>query len=82
MKTKKTNKWIQKVGLKKGALSKQLGVPQSENIPMTLLNKIVKAQAGQTIKNPTKTGKKTIKVTRKLERRALLARNLKRIKRR
>lgn len=75
-------KWIQKTGIKKGALSKQLGVPEEKNIPFTLLDKIIKAKAGETIKNPTKTGKKVIKVTRKLERRAILALNLKRIKKR
>lgn len=71
--------WIQKTGMKKGALSKQLGVKEEEDIPMELLDKVIKAKAGDTIKNPTKTGKRSIKVTRKLERRAILARNLKRI---
>jgi len=74
-------KWIKKVVKKPGSLSRQLGIPIKENIPMTLLNKIVAAKAGETIKNPTKTGKKRIKVTRLMERRAILARNLKRIKR-
>jgi len=44
-----------------------------------LLNKIVSAKAGDTITNPTTKGKRRIKVTRLLERRAILARNLKRI---
>jgi hypothetical protein len=74
-------KWIQKAGLKKGSLSRQLGIPQKENIPITLLNKIISAKAGQTITNPTKIGKRRIKVTRLLERRSIMARNLKRIKR-
>ena len=72
-------KFIQKIGIKKGALSRQLKIPQKEKIPITLLNKIVAAKAGDTITNPTKTGMRRIKVTRKLERRAILARNLKRI---
>lgn len=75
-------KWIQKTGLKKGALSKQLGIPEKDNIPITLLDKIVSAKAGQTITNPTSVGRRRIKVTRLLERRSILARNLKRIKRR
>jgi len=75
-------KWIQKTGLKKGALSRQLDIPEEKNIPMSLLNKIVSAKAGQTITNPTKLGKRRIKVTRLLERRAIMARNLKRLPRR
>jgi hypothetical protein len=75
----KKNKWIQKVKPKKGVLSKQLGIAEKDKIPMTLLNKIIKAKAGQTISNPTKTGKRRIKVTRLLERRVILAKNLKNI---
>lgn len=75
------NKWIQRTHMKKGALSKQLGVPLKKNIPITLLNKIVSAKAGQTISNPTKVGHKKVKVTRLLERRAILAKNLKSIRR-
>lgn len=74
------DKWIQRVKPKKGALSRQLGIPEKENIPMTLLNKIIAAKAGQTIINPTKTGKRRIKVTHLLERRSILARNLKNIR--
>lgn len=76
---RKTN-WIGYAKPKKGALSKQLNIPEKKNIPITLLNKIIAAKAGQTIRNPCKIGYKKIKVTRKLERRAILARNLKRIK--
>jgi len=57
-----------------------LGIPEEKNIPMTLLNRIAEAPIGSTIKNPTKTGKKTIKVTRKLKKRAVLARTLKKIR--
>lgn len=70
-------KFIKKAIKKPGSLSKQLGIPIKKNIPMTLLNKIVAAEAGDIIKNPTKVGKRRIKVTRKLEQRAILARNLK-----
>lgn len=75
-------KFIAEIGLKKGALSRQLGIPEKKNIPITLLNKIVKAKAGQTIMNPTKQGKRRIKVTRLLERRAIFARTLKKLPRR
>lgn len=79
---KRKKYWIRKAVKKKGSLSRQLGVPIKENIPMTLLNKIVEAKPGDTIRNPTQTGKRRIKVTRLMERRAILARNLKRLPRR
>lgn len=78
----KQKKFLKKIGIKKGALSKQLGIPEKDNIPMTLLNKIIAAKAGDTIKNPTMSGHRRIKVTRLLERRAILARNLKNLPRR
>lgn len=68
-------KWIQKIKLKKGALHKQLGIDTDKKIPMSLLNKIITSKAGEVISFK---GKK-IKVTRQIERRAILARNLKRI---
>jgi len=76
---KKVNKWIQKANLKRGTLSRQLGIPEEENIPKTFLRKIVKAKPGESIINPTKVGKPCIKVTRLLERRSILALNLKAI---
>ncbi len=76
-----TKKFIQKIHLKKGALSRQLNIPIKKNIPVTLLDKIIGAKAGQTIINPTRVGKRRIRVTRLLERRAILARTLKKLKR-
>ncbi len=75
-------KFIQKINIKRGALSRQLGIPVERKIPMGLLDKIIKANPGQTIRNPTKSGKRIIKVTRLMERRAILAKNLKNFKRR
>lgn len=75
-------KWIQATGLKRGALSRQLGIPEKKNIPMTLLDEIIRAKAGDRIKNPTKVGKQCFKVTRLMERRAIMARNLKNISKR
>jgi len=72
-------KWIQKIRLKKGVFHKQLGISKDKKIPMKLLDKIISATAGQTITNPTKVGRKRIFVTRQIERRAILARNLKNI---
>ena len=71
--------WIQEAIEKPGTLHRQLGIKKDEKIPFKLLNTIINAKAGDTITNPTKTGKRTIKVTRLLERRAILARNLKNI---
>ena len=73
-------KWIQKANIKKGALHKQLGIPQDKKVPSTLVNKIVKAEVGSTVKNPTKTGKRNIKVTSQLKKRASLAKTLKKTK--
>lgn len=77
-----SSKFIQKSKIKKGALSKQLGIPEKKDIPRTLLNKIIKAKKGEVIKNPTKSGKKDIRVTPLLKKRSVLARTLKDIKRR
>jgi len=74
------SKWIQKAIHKPGKLHSDLGISKDEKIPMSLLNAIVKAKAGETITNPTSKGKKRILVTRKIEQRAILARNLKRLK--
>jgi len=74
------DKWIPR-NLVEGSLSHQLGIPVRQNIPMSLLQSIIKARAGQTIKNPTQIGFPTIKVTHKMEHRAILAMNLKNIKR-
>jgi hypothetical protein len=72
------HRWIKKVQIKKGALSQQLGIPEKENIPITLLEKIKKTEIGKIIKNPTKSGKQEIKVTKKLKKRAVLALTMKR----
>ena len=72
-------KWIQEAVNKPGTLHKQLEIPNDKKIPMILLNKIIKAEAGDVIINPSKVGKNKMKVTRLLEERAILARNLKRI---
>ena len=73
--TKKKELWIPK--LKKGALSKQLCIPESEDIPMSLLKAIKHTSAGITITNPTKRGKRHYKVTKLMKRRASLAITLK-----
>ena len=72
-------RWIQQAIHQPGKLHKDLGISKDQKIPMSLLNKIIGAKAGQTITNPTKVGKKRIKVTRKIEQRSILAKNLKNI---
>ena len=75
-------KFIKKAIKKPSALSRQLNIPIEKNIPKTLLKKIAAAKAGETIRNPTQLGKRRIKVTRKLEQRAIFALRLKSFKRR
>lgn len=70
-------RFIQKSKLKKGALSRQLGIPIKKNIPTTLLDRIISAKIGNTIINPTQSGNDKFKITRLLKRRAILARTLK-----
>lgn len=72
--------WIPE--LKTGALHRQLRIPMKKKIPMKLLSAIKKAKIGSKIKNPTKVGKKIIKVTRLLKQRAVCAHTLKRLAKR
>lgn len=70
--------WIQNIHPKKGALSRQLEIPESENIPISLLEAIVSSPIGTTIINHGR-GKSRIKVTRLLKQRANLALRFKRM---
>lgn len=66
---------------KKGALKKQLGVPKKEKIPVTLMQTIKRADVGETVRNPTETGKRRIPVTKLLKKRVqpvLTAREIRR----
>lgn len=58
------------------SLSSMLNIEENKKIPKTLLKKIKNAKLGETITNPTKTGKKRIKVTKKLKGKALATFNL------
>jgi len=79
MKIRRSKLWIQEAVKKPGALSRQLEIPIEKDIPKRLLQKISKAKIGTVVKNPTKTGKKKIKVTPLLKKRAVLALTLKEI---
>ena len=81
-KSKKSNRWIQNSRIKKGSFSRQLGIPEKKDIPVTLIKKIKSAEVGTELKNPTKLGKKRLTITPLLKKRANLALNLKRMKRR
>lgn len=63
--------------IKKGKLSNQLNIPERKDIPLTLLRKIKNAKLNTYISNPTKSGKKRIKVTKLLKQRAVFAFNSK-----
>jgi len=65
--------FIQRAIGKKGALHRQLGLPASQRIPVTLLRAIKRARIGTIIKNPTQAGPKYIRVTPLLKKRAVLA---------
>lgn len=69
--------WIQSANLKEGALGKQLGIPVKENIPVTLLKKLKRAEVGTIVTNPTKIGRQEILVTTLLKKRVCLALTLK-----
>lgn len=68
-------KWIQQAHLKPGALSRQLGIPERENIPMGLLETIRSAPVGGHVRGPHG----WIPITPLLKQRATVARNLKRM---
>ena len=74
--------WIQETIRKsrKGALSRQLGIPVKDNIPVALLRAIKYADIGETIHNPTTKGKAWIKITKLLKKRAVLTLTLKGLK--
>ena len=65
---------------KDGVTHRMLGIPPSQTIPFTLLERIRAARIGSIIKNPTKIGYPYIKVTRLLKQRAVWVLNLKRMR--
>jgi len=66
-------RWVQHAVKKPGSLSRQLGIPERENIPTTLLKRIRRAPMGKLLKNPTAAGRSRIKITPLLKTRANLA---------
>ena len=78
--------WIQNAIKHRGALERffqrKLGIPKKAKIPEKLLKKIVAAKAGQTIVLKYRNRRARIKVTRLLERRAILALTLRKLRKR
>ena len=68
---------VRGLGLRKGRLHMQLGISVKRKIPRLLLRKIVKTGVGVVIRNPTVTGRRRIRVTSLLRKRAFLALRLK-----
>jgi len=75
LKRRKTKARNPFANIKKGALHRQLGISPGVDIPRTLLRKIKATTVGRTVTNPTKRGKRKIKVTPLLKRRVQFALN-------
>jgi hypothetical protein len=65
----------EKIKIKPDALRNMLKVPKGQKIPVSLLNKIIKADTGEMVMNPFT--KKEMRVTELLTKRASLAKTLK-----
>ena len=63
--------FLQEMKLKRGDLSRELGIPIKRNIPLSILNAIILSKIGDTVINPSPLGKRRIKITRKLEQKAI-----------
>ena len=76
--------WIQDAIKNKGALETffalKLGIPKKARIPTALLKKIVAAKAGQRVELKYGKRKARVRVTPTLERRAILALTLRRLR--
>ena len=73
------DKWIQEAlkDHKRNLLGDMLGIAESDDIPLALLSMIIAAKIGEMIHY----NRKSIKVTKLLKKRAVLARTLKRLRR-
>jgi len=81
-----TRYWIQEAIKNRGSLETyfalKLGIPKKAKIPVNLLKKIVAAKAGQRITLNYRGKRARITVTPTLERRAILALTLRKLRRR
>jgi hypothetical protein len=62
----------------KGALSRKMGIPEEKNIPVSELNKIIKAKNDETV---TMSSGKRVKATTETKRQANFAKNAKKWRR-
>ena len=62
-----------KITMQRGRLSRDLGIPEDKNIPMSLINRLIKIENGQMFSH---NGKQK-KMTSALKKRLVLARTLK-----
>lgn len=68
--SKKEEYWMREaMGMKPGALHRQLGIPKDKKIPVTLMRRILKADTGDVVKNPTRVGRRRYRVTTLMQRR-------------
>lgn len=74
-KRKKEQNWMSKIEIKKGALSKDLGIPEEENIPISLL-KDKKRELQKKAEGDAKLTKKELRLLRRIN----FALNLKKMK--
>jgi hypothetical protein len=62
--------WVQgAMGKKPGALRRQLGIPKDRKIPVTLMRRILDADTGNVVKNPTNVGRSKYRVTTLMQQR-------------
>lgn len=74
-KRKKEDNWMSKIKIDKGALSKELGIPEEENIPISLLQK-KKRELQKKAEGDAKLSKKELRLLRRIN----FALNLKKMK--
>jgi hypothetical protein len=74
-KKKKEKDWVSKIDIKKGALSKDLGIPETENIPVSLLKK-KKVELQKKAEGEKKLSKSDLRLLRRIN----FALNLKKMK--
>ncbi len=73
-----SRRWIREVDTSGQSIKsdRYLGIPDGKRIPKTFLRRVVNAKIGNTVKNPTETGNRRVKVTRKLKQKAVFAWNV------
>ena len=72
--SKRKKYWIPR-NMKKGALHRQLHIPADKKIPLKDLNKVAKTPIGRKVR----IGRRSMTVTHLLKKRAVCARNLRRL---